>query len=260
MGFAHYDRTLLVLVAVMLVVPPLTPRLIGGFFVKHADRVSEPGIKLIFGVLFGLGALAAAANSESVLPAYLVGLALAGVMARQRDAVRRMRTTVFALTTPFYFLLAGTKVSLPVLFTWTGLGLTAVLLAVKVGAKVVGVWSLTRYYGMGRREGKYTTLLMSTGLTFGTISALFGLNNEKIDGRQYSVLVAVVIASAVVPTMIAQAFFDPRVRPALGGVVVRPPHLDGKPDLGEEPAAAVPPCLNGQPAPARQRSETGSGP
>jgi Kef-type K+ transport system membrane component KefB len=77
-----------------------------------------------------------------------------------------MRTTVFALTTPFYFLLAGTKVSLSAL--WAGLGLAVVLLAVKVGAKIVGVWPLTRYYGMGKREGKYTTLMMSTGLTFGT--------------------------------------------------------------------------------------------
>jgi Kef-type K+ transport system membrane component KefB len=258
--FAHYDRTLLVFVAVLLVVLPLAPRVVGGFFVKHANRVSEPGIKLIFGVLFGLGALAAAANSEAVLPAYLVGLTLAGVMARQRDAVRRMRTTVFALTTPFYFLLAGTKVSLPVLFTWTGLGLVVVLLVVKVAAKVVGVWPLTRYYAMGQREGAYTTLLMSTGLTFGTISALFGLNNGKIDERQYSVLVAVVIASAVVPTVIAQAFFEPRVRPALGGVVVRPPHLDGKPELDGGPARAEPRELNGPPTPTRRATEPESGP
>lgn len=257
--FAHYDRTLLVFAAVLLVVLPVTPRVVGGFFARHANRVSEPGIKLIFGLLFGLGALAAAANSEAVLPAYLVGIVLAGVMARQRDAVRRMRTTVFALTTPFYFLLAGTKVSLPVLFTWAGFGLIVVLLAVKVGAKVVGVWPLTRFYGMGRREGKYATLLMSTGLTFGTISALFGLNNGKIDERQYSVLVAVVIASAVVPTVVAQAFFDPRVKSALGGIAVRPPHLDGQPDLGSEQAAARPPGLNGQAVPARRPSETGGG-
>ena len=263
--FAHYDATLLVFVAVMLVVLPFTPRVVGGFFVKHANRVSEPGIKLIFGLLFGLGALAAAANSEAVLPAYLIGIVLAGVMARQRDAVRRMRTTVFALTTPFYFLLAGTKVSLPVLLTWTGFGLVVVLLAVKVGAKVVGVWPLTRFYGMGKREGKYTTLLMSTGLTFGTISALFGLNNGKIDERQYSILVAVVIASAVVPTVIAQTFFEPRVTPALGGIAVRPARPDGKAELDGKaehngvPAAAAAPGPNGQLA-AHPAREGGGGP
>jgi Kef-type K+ transport system membrane component KefB len=258
--FAHYDHTMIIFLIVLAVVVPLAPRVVGGFFVKYANQVSEPGIKLVFGLLFALGALAAAANSEAVLPAYLVGLALAGVMARQRDAVRRMRTTVFALTTPFYFLLAGTKVSLPVLFTWTGLGLAVILFGVKVGAKVVGVWPLTRYYGMGRREGNYTTLLMSTGLTFGTISALFGLNNGKIDERQYSILVAVVIASAVVPTLIAQAFFEPRVKPAVGGLVVRPANLDGKPVPDGEPAVNQSHELNGQPTPTHRANETGSGP
>jgi hypothetical protein len=65
------------------------------------------------------------------------------------------------------------------------------------------------------RESNYTTLLMSTGLTFGTISALFGLNKGYISGYQYSILVTVVIGSAIVPTVIAQAFFRPRVEPAV---------------------------------------------
>jgi hypothetical protein len=52
--------------------------------------------------------------------------------------------------------------------------------------------------------------MMSTGLTFGTISALFGLNHQIITGAQYSLLVATVIASAVVPTAIANAWFMPK--------------------------------------------------
>ncbi len=229
--FAHYDWKLLMFLGALIVTVPLAPRVIGSFFLKYANHVSEPGIKMIFGLLFALGALAAAANSEAVLPAYLVGLAMAGVMMKQRDAVRRMRTTVFALTTPFYFLLAGTKVYLPAL--WSGLGLVIILLLVKVGAKVVGVWPLARWYGMSARDSQYTTLLMSTGLTFGTISALFGLNNGKIDAQQYSILVTVVIASAIVPTMIAQAFFQPRdheiVRADSPISVAREPLEDGQP-------------------------------
>jgi hypothetical protein len=50
---------------------------------------------------------------------------------------------------------------------------------------------------------------MSTGLTFGSISALFGLTHNIIDQQQYSILVFVVIGSAVVPTLIANAFFIP---------------------------------------------------
>jgi hypothetical protein len=55
----------------------------------------------------------------------------------------------------------------------------------------------------------YTTLLMSTGLTFGSISALFGLTHNIIDQTQYSLLIVAVVASAVVPTLIANAFFLP---------------------------------------------------
>jgi len=211
--FANYNWTLGLFAAAVVVVLWLAPGFVNWFFSRYAAHMSEPGVKFVFFVLFGLGALAALANSEAVLPAYLVGLGLAGVFARQRETVRRLRTTVFALLTPFYFLNAGMKVFLPAL--WTGLGLVIILLLVKIASKIVGVWPLARFWGMPSRESNYTTLLMSTGLTFGTISALFGLNKGYINEYQYSVLVTVVIASAVVPTIIAQAFFRPRVEPAV---------------------------------------------
>jgi hypothetical protein len=56
--------------------------------------------------------------------------------------------------------------------------------------------------------------MMSTGLTFGTISALFGFTNHIIDQTQYTILVVGVIGSAVVPTMIAQTWFLPKSAPA----------------------------------------------
>ncbi len=88
-----------------------------------------------------------------------------------------------------------------------GFGLILLLLAVKVATKFLGVWSLTKAFGFTARDGMYTTLLMSTGLTFGTISALFGLNHNLIDQTQYTILAIVVVSSAVVPTLSAQAFF-----------------------------------------------------
>ncbi len=215
--FANYDRSLLVFVAVAAVVLWLAPRFVRWFFRRWATHVSEPGVKMVFFVLFALGGLAMVSGSEAVLPAYMVGLALAGVFAHQRDTIRRLRTTVFAFLTPFYFLNAGSKVSLPAM--WAGLGLIVVLLLVKIAAKFAGVWPLTRVFRFGAREGHYTTLLMSTGLTFGTISALFGLNKEFITPEQYTVLVTVVIGSAVIPTLIAQAFFRPQIEPPVAAVI-----------------------------------------
>jgi len=238
--FANYDRSLLVFAVVAAIVLWLAPRFVRWFFTRFSTHVSEPGVKMVFFLLFGLGALATLSRSEAVLPAYMVGLALAGVFAHQRDTLRRLRTTVFAFLTPFYFLNAGMKVYAPAL--WNSLGLILILLLVKLATKMVGVWPVTRLFRFGVRESNYTTLLMSTGLTFGTISALFGLTHGTtnpagqfhtyINQEQYSVLVTVVIGSAIVPTIIAQTFFKPEIEPVVALVVapssaVPVPGIDG---------------------------------
>jgi len=172
-----------------------------------ATRVSEPEVKFILLVLFFLGWLATTANSEAVLPAYLVGLVVAGVFLSDKTLVNRMRTIAFTIFTPFYFIKAGLYVSLPAV--WVSAGAIAVLLSLKVFTKTVGVWPFSKLFKMNTKMANYTTLLMSTGLTFGTISALYGLNNHIINQTQYTILVTVVILSAVVPTLIAQRFFEP---------------------------------------------------
>ena len=211
--FADFNPLLIAFVAATAVALYFLPRWTRWFLVHVPGRVSEPEIKFLFLVLFTLGGLASAANSEAVLPAYLVGLAVAGVFVRDRVLVHRMRAIAFSLLTPFYFIKAGLFIALPAVLS--GAGLIAALLAVKVGAKVVGVWPTARAFGMPVREANYTTLLMSTGLTFGTISALFGLTNGIIDQTAYTILVTVVVLSAVVPTLIATTFFEPRATTAL---------------------------------------------
>jgi Kef-type K+ transport system membrane component KefB len=198
---------LAVFVAVTAVVLWNLSRVTGWVLAHYGNRVSEPEIKFLFFVLFLLGGFATTAKSEAVLPAYLVGLVIAGTFLRDRTLATRMRSIAFSLLTPFYFLKAGLFVSL--LAIAGGAGLIVALLALKMVTKLAGVWPLTRAFRMEPREGTYTTLLMSTGLTFGTISALFGLTNGIIDQEQYTILVTVVIGSAVVPTLIAQAFFRP---------------------------------------------------
>jgi Kef-type K+ transport system membrane component KefB len=209
------------MVAACLALPWITPR----FFRRYGGRASEIEAKYLLLALFGLGALAAWADSEAVLPAYVLGMSLAGTVGRDHALVRRLRTLCFGLLTPFYFIRAGSFISLPALATVPGAVL--LMLFTKVAAKIVGVYPVTQAFRSPRKEGMYTTLLMSTGLTFGTISALFGLSHQVVDQAQYSALVAAVIASAVVPTLIANAYFMPRhllrveevdpVAPAPGG-------------------------------------------
>lgn len=206
--FADFNIALLIFVAVLAIFLWLMPRSTKYIIIKlGAKRVSEPEVKFILLVLFFLGGLATTAKSEAVLPAYLIGLVVAGVFHRDKTLVNRMRTIAFTIFTPFYFMKAGLYVSLYAV--WISLGVIAVLLLLKVVFKTAGVWPFSRFFKMDTKVANYTTLLMSTGLTFGTISALYGLNNHIIDQKQYTILVTVVILSAVIPTLIAQRFFEP---------------------------------------------------
>ena len=197
--------------------------------------MSEPEIKLLLVVLFGLGGLATQAGSEAVLPAYVAGLVVAGVFLRDRVLMDRLRSIAFALLTPFFFLRAGTLISAPALVT--GAGVIAVLLLVKLVAKMVGVWPVAAAFRLPARERTYTTLLMATGLTFGSIAALFGLTHGLIDKTQYTELVTVVILSAFVPTLIAQQLFhptviDPEEEEALAGKISSILHPGRRPPSG----------------------------
>jgi Kef-type K+ transport system membrane component KefB len=206
--FANFNIWMGVFIIVTALALWQLPRLTRWVLSVWGGKVSEPEVKFLFLVLLGLGWLASMAGSEAVLPAYLVGLVIAGLFVRDKILVNRIRTIAFTMLTPFYFLKAGMYVSLMAIAAAAPLVLW--LLGVKVGCKVAGVWPLCRLFKLSVRESNYATMLMSTGLTFGTISSLYGLTNGIIDQSQYSVLVAVVIGSAIVPTIIAQAFFQPR--------------------------------------------------
>jgi glutathione-regulated potassium-efflux system ancillary protein KefC len=206
--FAPFTFRTLVFLGVGLVAFWALPWIVPRFFARYGGRPSELEAKFLMACLFALGALASWAGSEAVLPAYLLGMVLAGTVGKDHALIRRLRTLIFGLLTPFYFIRAGSLVLLPSLIAAPAAFL--LLLSGKMITKVAGVYPVTRVYRSPRQEGIYTTLLMSTGLTFGTISALFGLSHQLINQAQYSALVAAVIASAVVPTLIANAFFLPR--------------------------------------------------
>ena len=182
--------------AVILAAPRVLPRI----FERYGARVIEPEIKLLFALLLGFMLLASVGGSHAVLPVFVLGLVLAPIFHRHRDLQRKLRVVAFGAVTPFFFLKGGMNVSLGALAPQ--LGLLLGFLAVKLAAKTAGVLPLARRHMPG--AATYTTLLMSTGLTFGTIASLYGLQAGLIDRSQFSLLLAVVIGSAIVPTLIAQ--------------------------------------------------------
>jgi Kef-type K+ transport system membrane component KefB len=181
----------------------LLPRLAPWFFGRYGDRVIEPEIKLVFFVLFVLMVLADASNGHAVLPAFVLGLATSSHFEQHREEQTRMRVVAFAFLTPFFFVKGGMNVSLGAVVA--NLGVLAILVGAKMLPKLGLVWPLARR--AAPRHATFATLLMSTGLTFGTISSLYGLNAGIIDRTKFSLLVTVVVLSAVVPTAIAERWF-----------------------------------------------------
>jgi Kef-type K+ transport system membrane component KefB len=181
------------------------PWILGKIREKYGEKLVQPDLKIILAALFAIMLLAEIGQGQSVLPAFILGLCLSSIFSGQPELPNKLRTIAFAMLTPFFFLKAGMNVSVTALSSQ--LVLLGLLFMVKVVTKGIGVYPLARKFIPA--DSMFTTLLMSTGLTFGTISAMFGLNNGYINNSQFSLLVTVVVASAIIPTFIAQKWFQP---------------------------------------------------
>jgi Kef-type K+ transport system membrane component KefB len=205
--FAPFTYKTIVFVGATALTLALLPWLSHHLTRTYGFRTAAIRTKWVMLILFALGTLALWSGSEAVLPAYLVGMVLAEFSMRDAHWVRRLRTLTVGFLTPFYFIRAGTFVSLPALVS-APLVLLA-LLGGKVLWKILGLYPVVGLFRRRRDERWYYTLLMSTGLTFGTISALYGYSHGIVTREQYSFLVMTVIASAVIPTLVAGWAFLP---------------------------------------------------
>jgi Kef-type K+ transport system membrane component KefB len=205
--FANVNAWLALFVGVSVVVIGFAPRFVPSLFVRMGDRVSEPGARFLFLIIFTLSGLATLANSEGVLPAYFLGFSCAGFLLSHREFARGLRRTTMSLLTPFFFIKAGTLVSLTQAVA--GVWAIAAFFLVKFVAKVLAVFPAARALRYNASDAAYLTLMMATGLTFGTICSLYGLTHGYITQAQYTTLVTVVILTAIIPTMIAQRHFPP---------------------------------------------------
>jgi len=228
--FAPLTYRSFVFVSATVIVLATLPYSTAWLTTHFAFRTAAIRTKWVMLVLFGLGSLALWSGSEAVVPAYLVGMVLAGSAARDAHWMRRLRTLTVGFLTPFYFLRAGTLVSLPALLVAPLV--FVILLATKMASKILGLYPVIGVFRKDPRERWYYTLLMSTGLTFGTIASLYGLAHGLVTPEQYSYIVAAVIASAVVPTLIAGWFFLPTHVLPDGDQPAKPPRINGLSDEG----------------------------
>ncbi len=182
------------------------PKIVPTITKRYGNKVVEPEIKFIFLTMFILLWLGNAGNNQPGLPVFFLGLMLSTFLPKNEFLRKKMRTIGFAMITPFFFFQVGLNVDLK--DVWIGIGALILFIAVKFITKFIGVWPFAKKYH--QQNGMFTTLLMSTGLTFGTISSLYGLNNHIITVPQFSILITGVIVSAILPTVIALKGFKPK--------------------------------------------------
>ena len=206
--FAPFTYKTLIFIAATILLIFVLPA-ITDFLIKHfAYKTAAIRTKWILFVLISMAVLAIWSGSEPVLPAYIIGMVLAKTIEKDNFFIRRLRTMTIGFLTPLYFLRAGALMSLPALIAAPFVFI--LLFSTKIVFKIFGLFPIINRFKKHEDEKWYYTLLMSTGLTFGTISALYGLTNNIITQEQYSFLVGTVIASAVIPTLIANKFFLPK--------------------------------------------------
>jgi len=205
--FANYSVALAAFGAMLAAAVWLLPRAVPPLFSRIGGHIGEPEIKFLLLTLAVLAGFAHAAEVEAILPAYVVGMVLAPYLLAHHALALRIRSIAFTFFTPFFFLKAGSLIDVRVLFE--AAGLFSVFLGLKMAFKFMGIMPSMRAAGFGTRDCVFTSLIMSSGLAFGSIVSLFGLENGIISGEQYTVLVTAVIASGLVPTVIAQKFFQP---------------------------------------------------
>jgi Kef-type K+ transport system membrane component KefB len=206
--FAPFNFKTIIFVVVSIIVFFFLPSITQKLMHLYAFKTAAIRTKWILFILFFLGSLSLWAGSEAVLPAYIVGMVLATTVNKDDHFIRRFRTLTIGFLTPFYFLRAGALVSITAIIAAPIIIL--ILFGAKVISKIFGLFPVISKFRSDRKERWYYTLMMSTGLTFGTISALYGLTHGIVTKDQYSYLVAVVIGSAIIPTIIANFAFLPK--------------------------------------------------
>ncbi len=207
-AFAPFNIKTVIFILIATFLLTIFPKTIDRLTEIYGNRTAAIRAKFVVFVLVLLGFLALWAGNEAVLPAYIAGMVLAEFSSKNKNWIFRMRTLTIGFLTPIYFIRAGSFINLRSVVS--GIVIFMLLFASKIVSKIIGLYPVISLFREEKNERMYYTLLMSTGLTFGTISALYGFSHGIIDQTQYSLIVAVVLGSAVIPTLIASIFFEPK--------------------------------------------------
>jgi Kef-type K+ transport system membrane component KefB len=191
---------LIALIGALVAMVVYGPRLVDWCFRTLKGRSGEPEVKVVLLLVMMLAAFSTMAGVSAVLPAYILGLIMSRSMAGNAQAMLHMRTALMAFLGSFFFITAGMNVQLAAVYF--GIIPVVLLFVVRLASKLVGVGLIGSRFV--ERPIHYVSWLMATALSFGVIFAQVGLSTNLIDPDQFSILVMIIVMSAVIPTIVAE--------------------------------------------------------
>jgi Kef-type K+ transport system membrane component KefB len=189
-------------IIILLVSVLLIPRLLKAIVQRYGRKAVEMELRFILAALLGIAFFADEAKLHAVFGAFVLGLIFANSLQQHQEVLSKMKTLTFSLLAPAFFVRAGIMIALPTVFA----NVLAILglLGIKLTSKFAGTYALCKRWIP--EAPVFSTLLFSTGLTVGTITATLGRDLGFLSNIQFSIIVMAVILSAIVPTLIAKSF------------------------------------------------------
>ncbi len=197
-----FDLITVAFVVFMIALIPTVPFLLRKVVMDFGKRAVEIELRFVLAILFAISFFADLANLHSVFGAFVMGLIFANTIQQHQEILSKMRTVTFSLLAPAFFIRAGMLIALPAVIA--NIILVIGLLGTKLLSKFIGVYGLCKKWIP--EAPMFSTMLFSTGLTVGTITATLGRQLGYLSDIQFSIVITVVILSAVVPTLIAKRF------------------------------------------------------
>jgi glutathione-regulated potassium-efflux system ancillary protein KefC len=197
-----FDVVTIAFVVVLIALVPIVPRLLKRVVQNFGKRAVEIELRFVLAILLAISFFADQARLHSIFGAFVLGLVFANSIQEHQDILSKMRTVTFLLLAPAFFIRAGMLIALPAVVA--NVALVFGLLGTKLASKFIGVYALCRRWIPD--APMFSTMLFSTGLTVGTITATLAHQLQYLSDTQFSIVVTAVILSAVVPTLIAKRF------------------------------------------------------
>ena len=202
-----FDWITVVFVGSLLALVFIVPRILRVVVQNYGRRAVELELRFMLAALLGIAFFADEAKLHAVFGAFVLGLIFANSIQQHQEILSKMRTVTFSLLAPAFFIRAGMLIALPAVVA--NVALILGLLGMKLSSKLVGVYGFCRKWIP--EAPVFSTMLFSTGLTVGTITATLGRDLGFLSDAQFSIVVTTVILSAVVPTIIAKRFIPTKV-------------------------------------------------